>query len=67
MKYILEFTDEEREQFEIAFKAPDFIKTLWTIHTKIRNTLKYKEISPETRKELENIYEDVFDVLHEKD
>jgi hypothetical protein len=46
VKLVLEFTEEEREAFEMAYRGPQYCAALTEVREFIRQKLKYSELNP---------------------
>jgi hypothetical protein len=46
VKLVLEFTEEEREAFEMAYRGPQYRAALTEVREFIRQKLKYSELNP---------------------
>ncbi len=46
VKLVLEFTEEEREAFEMAYRGPQYRTALTDIREFVRQKLKYSELTP---------------------
>ena len=56
MEVILKFNlPEDEEQFNVANKGMDWALLAWDIDQLLRNKLKYSDLLPNTRAELEEI------------
>ena len=64
MKAILEFNlPEDEEQFNAANKGMDWALLTWDIDQLLRNKLKYSDLLPNTRAELEEIRDTLNEML----
>ena len=64
MKAILEFNlPEDEEQFNAANKGMDWALLTWDIDQLLRNKLKYGDLLPNTRAELEEIRDTLNEML----
>lgn len=61
VKLILEFAEDERQQFEMAYRGVEYYTALSAIHNHIRQKLKYGELTEEQAK----VYEDLHNVFYE--
>ena len=67
MKAILEFNlPEEEEQFNVASKGMDWALIVWELDQTLRNKLKYGDLLPNTRAELEEIRNTLDEMLIER-
>ena len=67
MKAILEFNlPEDEEQFNAANKGMDWALLTWDIDQLLRNKLKYSDLLPNTRAELEEIRNTINEMLVDK-
>jgi hypothetical protein len=46
VKLVLEFTQEEQEAFEMAYRGPQYHTALTDIREFVRQKLKYSELTP---------------------
>ena len=64
MKAILEFNlPEDEEQFNTANKGMEWALVAWDIDQLLRNKLKYSDLLPNTRAELEEIRDTLNEML----
>ena len=64
MKAILEFNlPEDEEQFNAANKGMDWALTVWDMDNILRDKLKYSDLLPNTRAELEEIRDTLNEML----
>ena len=64
MKAILEFNlPEDEEEFDAASKGMDWAIVAWDVDQLLRNKLKYGDLLPNTRAELEEIRDTLNDML----
>ena len=67
MKATIEFNlPEEEEQFNAANKGMDWALVVWDIDQLLRNKLKYSDLLPNTRAELEEIRDTLNEMLVDK-
>ena len=67
MKAILEFNlPEDEEQFNTANKGMDWALVAWDIDQLLRKKLKYGDIFPNTRAELEKIRDTLNEMLADR-
>ena len=67
MKAILEFDlPEDKEEFDVASKGMDWALLAWDIDQLLRNKLKYSDLLPNTRAELEEIRDTLNEMLVDK-
>ena len=67
MKAILEFNlPEDEEQFNAANKGMDWALVVWDINQLLRDKLKYGNLLPNTRAELEEIRDTLNEMLTDK-
>ena len=67
MKAILEFNlPEDEEQFNAANKSMDWALLAWDIDQLLRNKLKYSDLLPNTRAELEEIRDTLNEMLADR-
>ena len=67
MKAILEFDlPEDKEEFDVASKGMDWALLAWDIDQLLRNKLKYSDLLPNTRAELEEIKNTLNEMLVDK-
>ena len=67
MKATIEFNlPEEEEQFNAANKGMDWALLTWDIDQLLRNKLKYSDLLPNTRAELEEIRDTLNEMLVDK-
>ena len=61
VKLILEFAEDERQQFEMAYRGVEYYTALSEIRNHIRQKLKYGELTEEQT----TVYEDMHNVFYE--
>jgi len=61
VKLILEFAEDERQQFEMAYRGVEYYTALSEIRNHIRQKLKYGELTEAQT----NAYEDLHNVFYE--
>lgn len=67
VKLILEFTEEEREAFEMAYRGPEYRAALSEVKNFLRQKLKYSELNPAQTDAYEAVQRVLFDVTGELD
>ena len=60
MKLILEFTEEEREAFEVAYRGWQYRAALTDVREFIRQKLKYSELNPAQTHAYESVQKALF-------
>lgn len=66
-KGILEFSlPEEREEFDLALKAPDLYSTLWDFSEILRQKMKYDNLPEPEYRIVRGIREILFSLLEER-
>ena len=67
MKAILEFNlPEDKEEFDAASKGMDWALVAWDMDQLLRDKLKYGDLLPNTRAELEEIRDTLNEMLVDK-
>ena len=67
MKAILEFNlPEDKEEFDAASKGMDWAIVAWDVDQLLRDKLKYGDLLPNTRAELEEIRDTLNEMLVDK-
>ena len=67
MKATIEFNlPEDEEQFNAANKCMDWALVAWDIDQLLRNKLKYSDLLPNTRAELEEIRDTLNEMLTDR-
>ena len=61
VKLILEFAEDERQQFEMAYRGVEYYTALSEIRNHIRQKLKYGELTEEQT----TVYEDLHNFFYE--
>lgn len=61
VKLILEFTEEEREAFEMAYRGPQYRTALTDIREFLRQKLKYADLNPAQTEAYEAVQRALFE------
>ena len=67
VKLILEFTEEEREAFEVAYRGWQYRAALTDVREFIRQKLKYSELNPAQTHAYEAVQRALFEATEELD